>query len=202
MNKSNKKHLITIETIIIIAIAGCMLFLNFFTSNKLEQLERAGDEALFIRQDLPYSEDKELSEEILQYRPDSFKMIEMYSEDFELLLSISFRDENTPDNDINNYPELINLLKSNQYGETVISIDGYEEAVHFQWVTNNRNEKRLMIIYSSKPEVANIWVFNLVCYIVIVLVFLLLIRMHIRRYHEKINEYKSKTDSIRDSFKL
>lgn len=96
MMSNKKRSIINIETLIILLIAGCMLFLNVFTSNKLIELEDAGTEALFIRQDLPYSDEEELAEEILQYHPDSCKMIEMYSENFELLFSIQFKDESIP----------------------------------------------------------------------------------------------------------
>lgn len=193
-----KRSIINIETIIVLLIAACMLFLNVFTSNKLVELEQAGSEALFIRQDLPYSDDEELAEEILQYHPDSCKMIEMYSENFELLFSIQFKDENIPKNDINNYPELIELLKSSQEGETTISVNGYEEAVYFQWVTNTRGELRLIIIYSIKPVVSNIWVFHLVTYLVLILVFALLIRLHNKHYDDKIREYRDTARHIRN----
>lgn len=198
---SNKsRSIFNIETIIILLIAGCMLFLDAFTTNKLNELENAGTEALFIRQDLPYDDDNELAEEILKYRPDTCKMIEMYSDDFELLFSVQFRnteDEDYMKNDIHNYPELIDLLKNSEEGETTIEINEYEEVIYFQWVTNDRDEDRLMIVYSSKPIVGNIWTFKLVCYLVMMLVFALLIVMYTKNYRDKIREYRNTSRYVR-----
>jgi len=199
MKNKNKVSIINIETLIIFLIAICILFLNTFTTTKLAELNQAGTEAMFIKAGLDYEESEELGEEIVKYRPDSCKLIEMYDESFELLFSLQF-DEAHPilDYNINDYPELIDLLNSKQEGQTFITIGDYEEEVYFQWVANSRDEQRLVIVYSTKRIVDNLWVFSFVCYLVLILVFILLIRLHTNNYKEKVSQYKKATASFRD----
>jgi len=196
MNNQRKVSLFKIETIIIFAIAACMIFLNVFTTSKLSELELVGTEAMFIKDGLTYPESEQLGEEIVKYRPDSCKMIEMYDDNFELLFSLQF-DENYPihNDNINNHPELLELLTTTKEGQTTIEIGDYTENVYFQWVTNDRNEQRLVIVYSTKEIIENIWIFSFVCYLVIILIFVLLIILHTKEYKEKIKQYKQTTAS-------
>ena len=200
MNTKKKKPIIGIDVLIIVVIAACIIFLNSFTTSKLNELEQAGTEAMFIKEGLDYKESEQLGEEIIKYRPDSCKMIEMYDESFELLFALQF-DKTHPiyNYNINNYPELIDLLNKNQEGQTAITIDGYNEDVYFQWVTNSRDEKRLVMVYSTKHIVEDIWVFSFVCYLLLILVFILLIRTHHINYKDKINQYKKVSSNFRDA---
>ena len=189
---SNKKRSIfNVDTLIIIAIACCIVFLNTFTTNKLFELERAASEAMFIKDGLEYMESEQLGEEIIKYHPNYCKMIEIYDDKLSLLFSLQF-DESyiIRDNNINDYSKLVELLNSNEEGQTSININGYDQDVYFQWVVNNKDEKRLVMVYSTKPTVEGIWVFSFVCYLILVLVFVLLIRIHTKNYNEKIKEYK------------
>lgn len=200
MNNKKKRSIINVETLIILAIAGCIIFLNSFTTSKLFELENAATEAMFIKDGLEYVDSNALGEEIIKYHPDSCKMIEIYDESFKLLFSLQF-DETTHtihNNDIKNHPELVSLLQGNHEGQTAITIDEYNEDVYFQWVTNNRNEKRLVIVYSTKPVVEGIWVFSFVCYLILILIFLLLIRIHTRHYNDKIEQYHKTSINFRD----
>lgn len=198
MKNKKSNSILNIETIIIIAIAACIIFLNGFTVNKLAELDRAGTEAMFIKDGLEYSESEQLGKEIVKYRPDSCKMIEMYDDSFELLFSLQF-DETNPihDNNINNHPELLELLRNNKEGQTSISIGDYDEEVYFQWVINDRDEQRLVIVYSTKQVVDGIWVFSFVCYLVLILVFFLLIRLHYKDYKEKVRQYAKTSGNFR-----
>lgn len=196
-----KKSFFRIETIIVLLIAGCMIFLNAFTTGKMNELESAGTDAMFIRQDLPYQDSEVLAEEIIQYRPDTCKMIEMYDENFEMVFSIQFDEEVSTVNDIQEYPELISLLKESTEGQTSITINDIEENVYFQWTPNSRGESRLVLVYSTKPKVHNIWVFTFVCYLVLVLVFVLLLILHHREYDDKIKRYKQVAKETSDEIK-
>jgi hypothetical protein len=199
MNKQKKLSSINIEILIVVIIAICVLFLHAFTSAKLNELDRAGSEAMFIKDGLEYTDSEQLGEEIIKYRPDSCKMIEMYDETFELLFSLQF-DEKYPmhDNNIAEHPELLEYLQKSEEGQTSINIQGYEEDVYFQWVLNNRNEKRLVIVYSTKPVVDDLWIFSFVCYTIIILVFILLIVIHTKNYRDKICQYENITNNFRD----
>lgn len=199
MKREKCNSIINIETIIIIAIAACVLFLNVFTINKLSELDQAGTEAMFIKDGLEYPESEDLREEIIKYRPQSCKMIEMYDEKFELLFSLQF-DETHPihTENINDYPDLLELLKTTEEGQTTVKFEKSKEEVYFKWVTNNRNEERLVIVYSTKHIVENVWIFSFVCYLVLILVFVLLIRLHTQHYNDKINQYMRSSNNFRD----
>jgi len=191
MTRPKNKSFINIETILILSIAICIIFLNSYTTTKIAQLEQAGTEAMFIKEGLEFPESQELESEIIKYRPDGCKMIEMYNDEFELMFAIQFdQGYHEHDTDITQYSEMIEILSSNKEGQTSINHDDYEEEVYFQWVTNDVGEDRLVIVYSTKDNVENIWVFSLVCYLVLILVFALLIRLHLKEYNAKINHYK------------
>ena len=193
-----KRKLFSFETVIICVIALCVIFLNSFATVKMTELESSGNEALFIRQDLPYEDSEILAEEIVQYHPDTCKMIEMYDENFEMVFSVQFDEKVVECSDIHNYPELIELLKQSKEGQTTVTMGDVEEYVYFQWTTNNRNEDRLLLIYSSKHEVSNIWIFSFVCYMVMILIFVLLIKMHTCNLSERIKYYRHLTEKVDD----
>lgn len=196
-----KRSFFNVETILVLLIAGCMIFLNAFTTGKMNELDAAGQNALFIRQDLPYQDSEVLAEEIIQYHPDSCKMIEMYDENFEMVFSIQFDKEMAECNNIHKYPELINLFKESKEGQTTITLGDIDQYVYFQWTSNNRGENRLIVVYSTKEEVQNIWVFTFVCYMVLIMVFILLIRLHHSYYVDKVNQYKKVSKDLNDEIK-
>lgn len=199
MKPQQKRSIINIETIIIVAIAACVVFLNTFANNKFNDLQRVGNEAMFIMEDLEYSESDKFREEILKYRPDSCKMIEMYNSEFELLFSLQFNNAHSiHDDNMIAHPELINVLTSEQAGQTTIETDNYKEHIYFQWVTNDHDENRLVIVYSYLEEVQYIWIFQLVCYLILVLVFVLLIRLHLKEYQNAVNNYERVSKNFRD----
>ena len=167
----------------------------------MNELDAAGQNALFIRQDLPYQDSEVLAEEIIQYHPDSCKMIEMYDENFEMVFSIQFDKEMAECNNIHKYPELINLFKESKEGQTTITLGDIDQYVYFQWTSNNRGENRLIVVYSTKEEVQNIWVFTFVCYMVLIMVFILLIRLHHSYYVDKVNQYKKVSKDLNDEIK-
>lgn len=199
MKNKKLKSIFNIETIIILIIAACVLFLNVFTANKIYELQRVGTEAMFIMDGLEYANSEELGSEIVKYRPDSYKMIEVYDESYELLFSLQF-DQNYKvyNNDIYNHKNLLYLLENSEKGQTTISNGEYDEQVYFQWMTNNRGEKRLVIVYSTKEIVGNIWMFSFVCYIILILIFILLIRLHSKNYKDKVDQYKRTSYNFRD----
>ena len=192
---------INIDTLIILAIGAGILFLNIFTTNKLNEFEKAGRSAIFIRDDLQLIVDDELTEEIKDYIPDAYKMIELYDSNFDLLFQVQFTGPDevfTPKNTIQAYPTFFDLLNTQEEGQTSLQMGDKEENVYFRWVTNSYGERRLLIVYNSMDTVSGIWLFSLVCYLVLILVFVLLIRQHTRRYNEKINQYREMTKMIRE----
>ncbi len=193
---------LNIETLLILLIAGCILFINAFTVRKLNELESAGTSAIFIKDDIKVIEDEKIREEIKEYIPETYKMIELYDENLDILFQAKFNgSDEIIMNDIRKYKNLTELLLSKDEGQTVIDINGKEQSIYFRWVTNTRDEKRLLIVYSTLNKVRGIWLFSFACYITLILVFILLIRLHSKSYHDKINQYHYLTRSLRMQLK-
>ena len=199
MDKNKKKRLInffSVETIIILVIAACMLFLNTFTVKKINEIELSRNNAVFLVDDLEFPEQEEFTEELKSYIQDSYKMIELYDENLELLFQVQFSDSYKSKGDLINQSDLVQILNSNKEGQSTIIIDDDEEDVYFKWITNNRGEERLLMVYSSIRNVKGLWVFSFVCWIVMILVFVLVIRLHSKSYIDRINQYKSMTNNF------
>lgn len=195
-----KSHNFTFEILIIIVIALCMIFLVNFTNNKLDEIVTSDREALLVS-DIENSQmHEELAKQIVQFRPDACKMIEVFSEDFDLMFKVQFKDDTTHPNILTDHEDLINLLKSNKEGQTTIEIGDETEDVYFRWEYTTTGEKCLIIIYMAKPTVKNVWVVSVVAYIVILLVFILLLRMIYVRYRERIEIYSILEKNSHDNF--
>ena len=198
--KSPKKQNFTFEIIIIILIACCMIFLVNFANNKLDEIVTSDREALLMSNVENSQMREELARQIVQFRPDACKMIEVFSEDFELMFKVQFKDETTHQNILTEHEDLMNLLKSNKEGQTTIEIGDETEDVYFRWENTCTGEKCLIIIYMAKPIVRNVWVVSVVAYVVIVLVFILLLRMIYVRYKERVEIYSILDKHSSDDF--
>ena len=198
-NKKSKTG--SIETFIVILIAGCMIFLINFTNDKLDQFSRLKEEVVLINHDFDNEIYDELADEIVAYRPDNYKMIEVYNESFKHIMTLQFMEGAQPYiSDLYRYPELISLFKENDEGYTdiVCKEDGTKQDIYFKWLQSTATgNKYLIIVYSLYHPVENLWIFNLTAYTVVLLVFILFIRLRIMSYSESIKQYDSLSKSIR-----
>lgn len=198
----DKKHglntFFNIETLIILVIAACMIFLNIFTVTKLNELESAEHEAVFLMDNVDFNDKEEFTEEIQNYLTGSYKMIELYDQDLELIFQIQFSDKYIEIDDIKQHTDLVNIIKNNKEGQTEITVDDMEQEVYFKWVTNNSGETRLLMVYSAIKIVKGIWLFSFTCWMVMILIFVLLIRLHSRSYQDRIDEYRKMAFNLRD----
>lgn len=200
MNNKNKNSSFRLETLIIILIAGCMIFLVDFTNNKINEFSRLEEEAMLVNHDPSNPIHEQLAQEIIEYRPDTYKMIEIYTEDFEIMMTLQFIESGLKNIDLDDYPDLIDLFKDNEEGHTQLLFgeeNEIKEDIYFKWVKASDNNKYLMIVYSSRHPVQNIWIFNFVCYLVLLLVFLLLLRIHLKNYKEKVQQYEQLSDDLK-----
>lgn len=198
MKPTNKKTIFTLESFIILLIASGMIFLINFANSKLNEIFISEQEALLINNVPSNPIHKQLGEEIQYFRPEACKMIEVFSSEFIPEFTVQFdTTSQIPENSIKDYPDLLELFKANSEGHTSITIDDKEEDVYFKWVTTSTNEYYLVIIYMSRHKVENLWVFNFVCYLILILVFILLIRLHIIRHNDHIQYYRSLSDNVR-----
>jgi len=184
------------EMLIIVAIAGCLLFVNTFTVTKINEMESARSNAVFLMDEIEFPEQEEFTEELQGYLKDSYKMIELYDDNFDLLFQIQFNDDYLSKADIKTEPELISLLKRNKEGQASIVVNEDEEDVYFKWITNNNGEERLLMVYSAIKNVKGLWLFSFTCWMIMILIFVLVIRLHTKSYEDKIVQYKSITNNF------
>lgn len=203
MNKGNfrsKRIYMYIEIIIILAIAVCLLILINFSDGKFEEVQGLTQEAMLVEHDPDNPVHDELAREIMEYRPNSYKMIEIYSEDFERIMKVQFQeDDEYVDQPITDYPDLIKLFRSHQDGHTSITVDGMDEDIYFRWSElGDDGYQCLMIIYISRHVVENTWVFHMICYIILILVFILLIILLLQQYRDKVEYYENISMNVND----
>lgn len=199
MNKKlMKTYKFNIERAIVFSIALCMIFLINFANTKLNEIVISEREALLMKHNPINPIHNELAQKIREFRPDVCKMIEVYSDEFNQLFSVQFK-ENSPtiNNNLSDYAELVELFETNEEGHTNIKIGDDEEDIYFQWTTTSEGKRYLIIIYMSKPIVENLWVFEFVCYLILILIFILIIRLHIIQQQDKIRYYQKISNETR-----
>lgn len=204
MKRPNKKHnnyqSFTIELLITITIALCMIFLVNFANNKLDEIVSSDKEALLMNVNESDEMHQKLAEQIIQFRPDACKMIEVFSEDYQLLFKVQFKAESESSDLLIDHKDLISLFESESEGHTTIDIGDSTEDVYFRWELMETGQKCLVIIYMSKPVVKNIWIFSAVSYTVIILVFILLVRILYIRHEERVEIYRLMEKYSQDNF--
>ena len=93
-----------------IIIAGCMIFLNIFTTQKLSALEHSKKDAMFVMDEIVFNNDEDFTKEIVEYLPEPYKLIEVYNEKLELQFHVEFNNHHdTKKDSLSNYPNLIRL---------------------------------------------------------------------------------------------
>lgn len=195
---NKKRSNIRLETIIIFLIAICMIFLIDFTHDKLNDFAKVEQEALLINHDPSNPVHNQLAQEIIKYRPGVYKMIEIYKPNMEIMMTLQFENNAKYHTNLNEYPELTELFLKNKEGHTQLTIDNELEDIYFKWIDDASMDKYLILIYTSRHQVQDLYIFDFVCYMVLLLIFFLLIRIHISGYGDKIKQYKDKSDDIRN----
>lgn len=195
-NRQAKETTNTIVNMVIVAmIAVGIILLNFVTIAKIKDYDEAIKDAMFIQDDLPVINDDTARVEVMRYQSDTYNMIEVYDEHMTLMMSVQFGDETShfPTGNITDYPELMDQLKTNQNGKFIIEPDDDDvskEEISFNWLTNSQGEKRLIVIYSMMPLVKDVWVISTICYAILILVLVLMLKFLLHRYSDRISMYK------------
>ena len=196
-NRQAKETTNTIVNMVIVAmIAVGIILLNFVTIAKIKDYDEAIKDAMFIQDDLPVINDDTALAEVMRYQSDTYNMIEVYDEHMTLMMSVQFGDETNhfPTGSITDYPELMDWLKTNQNGKFIVDPDNDDdvskEEISFNWLTNSQGEKRLIVIYSMMPLVKDVWVISTICYAILILVLVLMLKFLLHRYSDRISMYK------------
>lgn len=190
MKKNSKRSRFNFEIPIVILIAGMLIILINVGNDKLDQINLADIELLFmdIGDDPTGEMHKDLAEHIQQFRPNVCRMIEVYDETFNMVIRLGFDEEATEEsyNSILDHPKFINFLTNNERGHTSIEIDDHIEYVYFRWQETTDGDRLLFMIYTYKPIVRNLWLLDFIAYNILILVCVLFMIISLRRRNESI----------------
>lgn len=193
MNSNGKsvRKGINLEIPIVIVIAGLILALMNFANKKINELIVSDTEVLFMDIDHDSTDQMhaDFAERIADFRPDLYKMIEVYDGKLNEIVSINFSEDEYAKGNINDHPSLIELLTTNADGHASRDVDGSTEYIYFKWSYDDNEQPYLFIIYTYKPIVRHLWVFNVICYVIILLMCILLLRLSLKSHSEKIKLY-------------
>lgn len=182
-----------IEILIMIIISICIIFLIGFVNDKFEEYEGVEEAMLFIRETPEYNVDETiLSQEMMNFRPNGCKLIELYTEDFQPVFRVAFTNDESLSNfdELYEYPKLTSIFESEEYGHTSFEIGDQKEDIIFEWTESTDGNRYLLIVYMVRPIVENIWVFSLICYIILILGFTLILRMILKKNSLYIQQYR------------
>lgn len=194
-----------IDTMLIILIAICLIFINGYTINKIHSLEKSLYSALSIDDNVQIVNNPQLIEEIKSLMPETCKMVELYDSNISLVfktkiigtdVSPGLTDESAINSD-----EFISVIKEYEEGQTIVTIDENDQVVYFKWITTVVGDRYLLVVYNSMEKVDGLWVFSFTCHIMLILIFVLLIRIRNTSYYEKIDQYQQIADSLYNEIK-
>lgn len=200
MTTNQHKPRFYIDILIMFIIAGCLIYLIIFTNAKFNEIIASDREALLIEHDPNDPVHAQLAEEIIDFRPDACKMIEVYSEEYESIFRVEFNDDNdSPLPALKDHDDLINLFNSHEQGHTEITIDDKDEDVYFRWTLTTEGERCLFIIYMSRPVTKNLWVVTALCIFIMILVGIIMVRFYIHMHEVQMMEYSKLSDAVCDA---
>ena len=147
--KDNHKIKLTfpIEAAIIILIGIGMIFLNQYTESLFDKLYQAGQSAVFIKDDVVFDNEQEFAEQLTEYLPSTYKMIELYDDNLDLLFQIQFNDDIKETEDIHSHPNFMRFLSAHEEGQTNIDMDGSTQNAYFKWMDNTLSNGDIMDLY-------------------------------------------------------
>jgi len=172
-------------------------------NTKIGEFRMSRVDAMFIPEDIENFQTEGLIEEILKYKPELGNEIEFFNENLMGTLRIRVSDEiiEVQHEDLTQFEELVDILNDGHEGYDTVVIDGVEYHVFFMWFDRN-GVQQLMMVYGNYVIVNDIWIFSFVCYAVVVLAFIILIRSKLRDQNERIQEYNKLSQQIEDISKF
>lgn len=187
------------DTIIIILIGVCIVGMIQASNYKIDEIFNSHRESLLVRDNVEDNISDELAAQLLEFRPDSCKMIEMYSKDLDLVLRMQFIDDHIHDDNIKNYPELVEILQTHTEGHTTIRTEDDETDIYFRWEHTVQTETPVLtMVYMSRPIVKNLWVISFLGYLILIMVGILLLRNRLVQSHADIKRYQELSREVQE----
>lgn len=181
---------VKIEIFLVILIALCMLTLINVSNSKVNEI-LASNNSILLRQNPDTQIEGLLSKEMLMYKTEACTMMETFDSNYNLIGRIEFVDDHhnhhTPD--IKKYPALQSLFNQYPEGHARIQIDDCEEDIYFRWTDTDSGRHILAVIYIARPIVKNLWMIPFICYLILILIFILIIRLRMSCQKDRICFY-------------
>lgn len=198
--KNYKKHKYSLDYAVLFLISISLIFLMFFTEFKLNEVITSDREALLMEHDADNPVHLQLAEEIVKYRSDACKMIEVYSDKYEPIISVQFRKNiSNVKSKITDYNELIELFENNPDGHTEVTIGDEIEDIYFRWTYTTTGEKCLFLIYMSRPIVENLCIIRITCLFIMILVVGLVIRTRLHDYDQSLKSLQKSSIEVQNA---
>ena len=187
-----KKNDIKIEISLVILIALCMLMLINVSNTKINEV-LAGNNSILLRENPDKQIEKLLAKEMSTYQIEACTLMEIYDGNFELIGRVPFvdgHDHSHIQGGIKNHERLKAIFKKYPEGHTRIEIGDKEQDIYFRWTTkNSTGEDRFVLFYVARPVVKNLWVIPFLCYLILILIFTLVVRLRMSCQRDRINYY-------------
>ena len=191
------------EIFLIVMIAICMLTLIHVSNTKMNEVLSTNN-SIILRTNPDKHIDGLLAKEMLQYKEEACTMMETYDNNFNITGRLPFDDDANKIHhlpDLKDYDGLKVLLKKYPEGHTRIRIGDNEEDIYFRWTKTTNSEERLVLIYIARPIVKNLWMIQFLCYLILILIFILVVRLRVSCQNDRINYYQKTSARIQNLFK-
>jgi hypothetical protein len=166
-----------------------MLTLIHVSNSKLNEV-LSGNNSILLRENPDKQIEGLLAQEMIPYKLEACTMMETYDKDFNLLGRIPFvdgYDHNVPD--IRKYDKLISLFNKYPEGHTRLQRGDNEEDIYFRWTNTTSGDRVFVLIYISRPVVHNLWMIPFLCYLILILIFTLVMRLRMSCQKDRIEYY-------------
>jgi hypothetical protein len=202
MEKNNNAK---VEIFLVVLIALCMLTLIHVSTSKMNEVLSTNN-SILLRENPDKVLDGLLGKEIVKYHPDPHTMMEVYDEKFNTIISVPFDNDNDHNKhrsiNLVEYDGLRALYTKYPEGHSRIQIGDIEEDVYFRWTeASSDSKKRLAIIYIARPIVKNLWMIPFLCYLILILIFILVVRLRVSCQQDRINYYKKTSARVQNLLK-
>ena len=196
-----KSSYITMGIVICIAIlmAGLISLINY----NFNQIIHDTDTLIFRENDNVIVSDQ-LRSGMENYKVEKFPMLEIYDTEYNQLLRLPL-DKDPHDSilydTMKNHTDLQETFSQYDEGYTKMNVDGYDEDIYFSWVVTSDGHKELIIVYLSRPAIKLMWAIPFICYLILLLIFVMIVRIQLSIRRSKIDQYNKSALSVQNALR-
>ena len=188
---------------IVICIAILMAGLISLINYNFNQIIHDTDTLIFRENENMIVSDQ-LRSGMENYKVEKFPMLEIYDKEYNQLLRLPL--DTDPHDSIRydtmkNHTDLQETFSQYDEGYTKMNVDGYDEDIYFSWVITSDGHKQLIIVYLSRPAIKLMWAIPFICYLILLLVFVIIIRIQLSIRRSKIEQYNKSALSVQNALR-